>query len=88
MRGLKAPPRSIRAPAALTTRAAASICVSLSIEQGPAMITGVQPSPKRTPATSTMVLSGWKSRETSLYGLLTWITSRTPGSSRMEVSST
>ena len=37
MRGLNAPPRRAVAPAALTARAVARICSSLSTEQGPAM---------------------------------------------------
>jgi hypothetical protein len=77
-RGLYAPPRSATAPAALTACADARICASLSTEHGPA-ITGTSGPPKRTPgATSTTVFSGRHSRDTCLYGLLTYSTCATP----------
>ena len=43
MRGLKAPPRSSCAPAALAARAASIICASPSTAQGPAITTGCAP---------------------------------------------
>ena len=81
-RGLKAPPRNMLAPASATSRAVASTCSRLSTAHGPAMTTK-DPSPKRTPETSTTVGSGCHSLVTCLYGLLTGIASTTPGRSQI-----
>ena len=67
MRGLKAPPRRIDAPAACTRRATPVIWASLSTLQGPA-ITAKWPPPTLTPPTSTTVSSGWNLRLAFLYG--------------------
>ena len=61
VRGLNAPPRMIRAPAALTAWAVSSTCSRLSTEQGPAMTTSSLP-PISTSPTLTMVSVGLKSR--------------------------
>jgi hypothetical protein len=61
VRGLKAPPRRIRAPAAATASAVSMATSRLSIEHGPAM-TVSEPSPMRTSPTSMTVSSGWNSR--------------------------
>ena len=69
-------------------RAAVTICSSLSTEQGPAMITTSLP-PTCTPgAIVTIVLSGFHSRETCLYGCVTWMTWATPESASMRDAST
>ena len=65
MRGLKAPPRRMRAPEAATDFATAPTCSALSTEQGPAMTMTSAP-PTRTPATSTTVSSALKVRPASL----------------------
>jgi len=54
VRGLKAPPRSICAPAFFTAIAVSMVCFSVSTEQGPAMIT--RSSPTFTPFTSIIVV--------------------------------
>jgi hypothetical protein len=82
-RGLKAPPRNAVAPAARTARADVTICSSLSTEQGPATMAISLP-PKRTPgAISTMLVSGFHSREACRYGFCTMSTLATPGSASM-----
>ena len=65
MRGLKAPPRSSRAPLAFTARATVSICSCDSTAHGPATITNAPP-PTGTPPIETTLSSGFTSRETSL----------------------
>ena len=65
VRGLNAPPRSSRAPAAFTPRATVSICSSDSTAHGPAATTSSLP-PTATSPTRTTVSSGFTSRETSL----------------------
>lgn len=65
MRGLKAPPRSSFAPAALTARAAAKICSRFSTAHGPAMITHSR-APIAAPPTFTTVCAWWNSRDASL----------------------
>ena len=67
MRGLKAPPRRMRAPAAATAWAVSSATSRLSIEHGPAM-TVSEPSPMRTSPISMTVSSGWNSRLVELVG--------------------
>ncbi len=54
VRGLNAPPRRAVAPAAFTARAVATICSSLSTEQGPAMTPIVPPPTVRLPARTTV----------------------------------
>ena len=78
VRGLNAPPRSIVAPAAATTRAVSSVCSRVSTVHGPAMSPN-QPSPILRPRASITVGSGEISRETSLYGLRIGSTCSTPG---------
>ena len=70
-----APARSTVAPASRTARAAARICGSLSTEQGPAMTTTSSPPTLRPPGRRTVVASGCHSRETCLYGCVTWMIS-------------
>jgi hypothetical protein len=65
VRGLKAPPRSTRAPEAATDLATLMTCSWLSTEQGPAMTMTSGP-PTFTPAMSTMVSADLKVRPTSL----------------------
>ncbi len=65
MRGLKAPPRRIRAPERWTSRATRPTCSLVSTEQGPA-ITMTSGPPTSTPLTSTTVSAGLKVRPTSL----------------------
>ena len=67
VRGLKAPPRRMVAPASLTALAVANTCSGVSTEQGPAMI-AKWPPPIFTPLTSTMVSSGWNLRFAFLNG--------------------
>jgi hypothetical protein len=55
------------------------IWASLSTEQGPAIITTSEPPMVMPLASRTTVLSGFHSRETCLYGLVTKMTSATPG---------
>ena len=50
MRGLKAPPRSSDAPAALAIRAAVSVCSGVSTAHGPAITVSVS-GPIGTPPT-------------------------------------
>ena len=76
VRGLYAPPRSKRAPAAFTASADRRICCSDSTEQGPA-ITTISLPPIGTPATMTTLSSDLNSRLASLYGLSIGITSST-----------
>ena len=78
VRGLNAPPRSIVAPAAATTRAVSSVCSRYSTEQGPA-ISPKAVSPIWRPSTSITVGSGTSSRATSLYGFRIGTTWSTPG---------
>src|SRR6185436_14709791 len=84
LRGLKAPPRRIFAPARLTAAALACTCSSVSAEQGPAITITSSP-PIRTSSTLTTVSSGLKVRLARLYGSLMRSTSCTP--SRMPISS-
>jgi len=72
-------PRIIDAPPAATASAAAFICVSVSTEQGPAIICTAAP-PSGMPRTLTTVLDLCHSRATSLYGLTMCIERSTPGS--------
>ncbi len=81
MRGLKAPPRRILAPAFEVARAVTSICSWLSTLQGPAIMESSSP-PIFTPLMSITVVSGWLSREASLYGRKTGITCPTLGNAR------
>src|SRR4051794_22169130 len=78
VRGLKAPPRSIVAPASFTARAVASVCSRYSTVHGPA-ISPKNSSPTFRPSTSITVGSGETSRETSLYGFRIGSTCSTPG---------
>ena len=78
VRGLNAPPRSIVAPAAATTRAVSSVCSRYSTEQGPAISPKAE-SPICRPLTSITVGSGTSSRATSLYGFRIGTTWSTPG---------
>ena len=65
MRGLKAPPRIMRAPAACTAWATRPTWSRVSTVQGPA-ITMTSGPPTLTPAMSTTVSAGLKVRPTSL----------------------
>src|SRR2546422_6656424 len=67
VRGLKAPPRKTRAPAALTFAATSSTCPRDSTEHGPA-ITTISLPPIRTPSTGITVASRRTSRLASLKG--------------------
>src|SRR5919201_2961545 len=78
VRGLKAPPRSIVAPAPATTRAVSNVCSRYSKEHGPAIRPNHE-SPIRCPSTSITVGSGATSRATSLYGFRIGSTCSTPG---------
>ena len=78
MRGLNAPPRISRAPAASTPSAAAAICGGVSTEHGPAMTCTALP-PIGMPATSTIVFALCHSRATILYCLTMCIEFSTPG---------
>ncbi len=69
VRGLKAPPRSIVAPAALTARAAASICSSLSTAHGPAMTTGSAPQRDPGPPDGHLGVFGMEVAPDQLVGL-------------------
>ena len=64
VRGLNAPARSARAPAAWTARAVAKIWVSCSTEQGPATISTSAPPTETPPGSFTTVGSGRHSRAT------------------------
>ncbi len=64
------------------------IWASLSTEQGPAMTTTSSPPTASPPGSRTMVDSARHSRETCLYGWVTWITSVTPASAEMRELST
>ena len=83
MRGLKAPPRSIVAPAAATARQLSMVCSRDSTVQGPAMRPKWSP-PRRRPPTWMTVGSGVESADTSLYGLRIGSTFSTPASSSSE----
>ena len=74
--GLKAPPLSIFAPASLTAFATATICSSLSTEQGPAIMQKCPP-PIFTPLTSITVSSGWNLRLQHLNDSDTLVTDST-----------
>jgi hypothetical protein len=52
VRGLKAPPRSIEAPAAATVRATPLVCSALSTVHGPAIRQKVSPPPTCRPSTA------------------------------------
>ena len=65
VRGLKAPPRRMCAPAALMARATMRVCSIDSTAQGPATIVSSRP-PTGTSPTLTMLSSVFTSRETSL----------------------
>src|SRR6266571_4905747 len=79
VRGLKAPPRRIWAPAALTASADSMICCSLSTEQGPAM-TMISLPPMATVSLIRMMLASFfTSLEASLYGWRMGSTLSTPG---------
>ncbi len=78
---MKAPPRRIVAPAALTASAVSNSCSLLSTEHGPA-ITVSDPSPMTASRTRMTVSSGWNSRDVSLYGRLIGVTEATPGRRR------
>src|SRR3954447_9609544 len=78
-RGLKAPPRSMDAPASLTARATPSVCSRDSTVHGPAMRQNVSPPPTRRPSISTIVGCSWlSSDEASLYGREIGTTRSTP----------
>ena len=77
LRGLKAPPRKIFAPARRTAAAASRTCLSVSAEQGPAMTMTSSP-PMRTSPMLTTVPSGLNVRLASLYGSEIRSTSCTP----------
>src|SRR3954447_8143793 len=80
VRGLKAPPRSIEAPAALTTRATSSVCSRDSTVHGPAIKQKVELPPTRRPLISnTLGASCLTSSEASLYGREMGTTRSTPG---------
>ena len=85
--GLKAPPRSILAPAAFTDRATSKICSSDSTEQGPA-ITWKYPPPSFCSPISITVSSGWNLRLAFLYGSDTRFTSSTNSLERINPIST
>src|SRR3954469_12623821 len=79
VRGLKAPPRSMDAPASLTARATPSVCSRDSTVHGPAMRQNVSPPPTRRPSMSTTVGCSWlSSDEASLYGREIGTTRSTP----------
>jgi hypothetical protein len=63
VRGLNAPPRSIDAPAALTTCATPSVPSRDSTVHGPAIRQNVSPPPTTRPETSNEVGSWWASSE-------------------------
>ena len=62
---MKAPPRSMFAPAAFTALATVTICSSVSTEQGPAIMQKWPP-PTFTLPISTTLSSGWNLRLTHL----------------------
>ena len=76
MRGLKAPPRRMRAPDSLTRSATSSTWASDSTEQGPAMTTMSLP-PMTTPFTRTSDGSRRTSLLASLKGCWTGMTDST-----------
>src|SRR5512132_3213174 len=79
VRGLKAPPRSIEAPAAWTARATSSVCSRDSTVHGPATRQKVSPPPTVRPAMSSTVGASWySSLEASLYGREIGTTRSTP----------
>ena len=80
VRGLNAPPRMMRAPAAATIGAMASTCAFDSIVHGPAISTTSRP-PTFTPfPTSTIVSSSLNWRDASLNGDEIRTTFATPSS--------
>src|SRR5438094_3115903 len=89
VRALYAPPRKDCAPARHTRSAAANAWSRLSSAHGPAMIATPDP-PKlaSVPGNEITEFSSLKSRLTSLYGLLTRISSCTPGISSSVQAST
>ena len=88
VRGLKAPPRSIPAPAARTACAVSRSISRPSTEQGPATTASRRP-PMAAPApspTRTTVGSAANSRAASLKGFMMGVTLSTPGSERSAAS--
>ncbi len=79
VRGLNAPARISRTPRAMRYSAVRRIIASFSTEHGPAMIVNV-PGPMTVPLTGIYVSASCISRLASLYGLVTRISSATPGS--------
>src|SRR4051812_195176 len=79
VRGLNAPPRSMEAPPALTTRATSSVCSRVSTVHGPAIRQNVVPPPTVRPSMRRTVGSWWASSEdASLYGREIGTTRSTP----------
>src|SRR4051795_12134643 len=79
VRGLKAPPRSMEAPACLKDRATPSGCSLDSTVHGPAMRQNVSPPPTLRPSMLTIVGCSWlSSDDASLYGRLIGTTRSTP----------
>ena len=79
VRGLKAPPRSIDAPAARTASATVSVPSRVSTVHGPAIRQNVSPPPTTRPSISNDVGSWWASSdEASLYGREIGTTRSTP----------
>ncbi len=85
VRGLKAPPRRTRAPAARTAAAVRTIWSSDSIVQGPAMSTTAVPPISTSPIRSTVV-SRRKLRLASLKGSGMGSASATPGMAHTSAS--
>src|SRR4051794_31152036 len=79
VRGLKAPPRSIAAPAALTVSATLSVPSCVSTVHGPAIRQNVSPPPTVRPSTWNFV-GAWcaSSEDASLYGREIGTTRSTP----------
>jgi hypothetical protein len=71
--GLKTSPRITVAPASFAARTADIVCSSFSTAHGPAISVN-ESRPIGTVPILTTVVSGWRSRDTILYGLPIWIT--------------
>ena len=80
VRGLKAPPRNHLQPISATTCAVNRVCSRDSTAHTPAIIAGSSPPISASPILMTD-LSCFRSRPTSLYGLVTRTHSATPGKS-------
>src|SRR3954469_10053025 len=89
VRGLKAPPRSIEAPAAATVRATPSVWSRDSTVQGPAIRQNVSGEPIWRSRMEKVVGSWWDSSlDASLYGREIGTTRSTPGSPSRPISRT